>query len=81
MWLETIGILFLVTRIDVSQPRRVTSEPNEHTIGAWRSVMNEFNIMQLIQLVDKTKIRMEAIFNGDISRNVDKKYTTKYKYI
>jgi len=48
----------------LSQPWQLTSEQNKHTFGKWQSVLNEFNIMQLLKLVDKTHIHMEAIFNG-----------------
>ena len=33
--LETIGDLFLFTRSDVSEGKRLTSEPNEHIYGMW----------------------------------------------
>jgi hypothetical protein len=48
---EMIEILFHITRSDVSQSRQRTSKPNEHTFDTLQSVLNEFNIMQLIHLV------------------------------
>lgn len=66
MLLETISLLFLVTRDDVSQPRRLTSEANEHTYGCWRMTQSDFNLEQLIGIVDKTKIRFDAIYSSGL---------------
>jgi hypothetical protein len=66
MVLETFGLLFLVTRDDVSQLRRVTSECNEHIYGNWRQILREFNMEQLIDLVNKVSIRTEAIFRSGL---------------
>jgi len=66
MVLETIGVLFLVTRKDVSQPRPCTSESNEHTYGFWRMILREFNMEQVIRIVGKTNIRLDAIFEGNL---------------
>ena len=68
MLLETFGVLFLVTRDDVFQSRRNTSECNEHTFGMWRSMTSsrEFNMDQLIRIVQKTNIRIDAIFESDL---------------
>ena len=77
MVLESIAVLFLVTRSDVSQPRRATSEPNEHTYGTLRQNQREFGVEQLIRLVQKMDIKMTSIFAGDlvVSRsNVAKGY-------
>jgi hypothetical protein len=82
MVLETIGLLFLVTRSDVTQPRRLTSEANEHTYGCWRMVLREFNMEQLIRIVQKTSIRMDAIFDGGMvisrSKSVFKGYQNTF---
>ena len=62
MLLESIGVLSLVTRSDVSQPRRATSECNEHTYGIYRMMQREFNIDQLIGIVDKSNIKVLTPF-------------------
>ena len=53
MVLETFGLLFIVTRDDVSQLCRVTSECNEHIYGNWRQILHELNMEQLIDLMNK----------------------------
>ena len=66
MCLETIGSLFLFPRIRVSEGRRLTSDPNEHSNGMWRMILREFNMEQLIRIVQKNNLRMECIFENDI---------------
>ena len=66
MLLESIGVLSLVTRSDVSQPRRATSECNEHTYGIYRMMQREFNIDQLIGIVDKSNIKVEALYESNL---------------
>jgi hypothetical protein len=51
MLLESIAIMFLVSRIDVSQSRRLTSECNEHMFGMYRMILREFNTEQVIRIV------------------------------
>ena len=67
MMLESVAILFLVTRSDVTQARRGTSEANEHTYAAIRGIIREFTIEQLVQIVEKLNLKMEAIFNGNLA--------------
>ena len=64
MRLETIGALFLFPRSDVSEGRRLNSDPNEHTYGMWRSILCEFNMEQLTRIVQKNNLRMECIFDS-----------------
>jgi len=66
--LETIGVLFLVTQDDVFHSRRNTSECNEHTFGMWRSMSSsrEFNGDQLLRIVQKTNIKIDAFFESDL---------------
>ena len=54
MLLETIALLFLVSRSDVSQPHGLIFEANEHTNGWWRVILSDFNIEQLTSIVDET---------------------------
>ena len=69
--MEAITICFLAVRGDVSQLRRCTSEGNKHSFGSPRQMLREFTVEQLIHLVDKLKLQMDAIFSGDLatSRN------------
>ena len=60
--LETFGVMFLVARKDVAQPRRTTSECNEHTYGMWRMQLREFNIEQLTRIVQKSLIMLDCVF-------------------
>ena len=66
MLLESIAILFLVTRSDVSHPRQTTSECNEHTYGFWQMLLKEFNMEQLIRIVEKADIKLSAIFKAGL---------------
>ena len=66
MCLETIGDLFLFPCSNVSEGRRLTSDPNEHTYGMWQMILREFNMAQLIIIVQKKNFCMECIFESDI---------------
>ena len=67
MCLETIGALFLFTRSDVSEGRRITSDPNKHTYGMWKMIVFEFNMDQLTRIVQKKILCMECIFESDLA--------------
>ncbi len=68
MLLETVGILFLIARDDVFHTRHNTLECNEHTFGMWRTMSSsrEFNMDQLIRIVQKTNIKTDAIFSSQL---------------
>ena len=72
MMLETIVIVFLVIRHDVSQPRRLASEENEHTYGHWRNILIEFNMEKLIFIHDKKNICNDAIFESGLVTSCSK---------
>ena len=74
MLLETIGSLFLFPRDDVWQGNRTTSESNEHTYGFWRMIRRKFTIEQLIQIVQKTTLKTEAIFESNMEISRSKKF-------
>jgi len=77
MVLESVALLFLVTRDDVSQPRRNTSECNEHTYGLLRKNQREFLVEQFIRLVDQMVLKMNCIFQSNLAitrSNVGKGY-------
>ncbi len=47
-------------------PRQcLTSEANEHTFGIWRMILQEFNMEQLICIVQKAIIKNEALFESN----------------
>lgn len=79
MLLETIGILFLVTRDDVMHPRRNTSECNEHTFGMWRTIRREFNMEQLVRIVQKSILRTNCIFEGNLATHRSKRGGSGYQ--
>jgi hypothetical protein len=64
--LETVGFMFLVTRADVWLHMLLTSESNEHTYGEWRQLLREFNIEQLIRIVRKHNVKLNAIFESNL---------------
>jgi hypothetical protein len=66
MLLETIGIIFLVARKDVEHPWRTTSKCNEHTHGMWQMMLREFNVEQLIRIVQKLMIKLDCIFESSL---------------
>ena len=74
--LDSIGVLFLVTRRDVSQPRCTTSEYNEHMHGICRMVQREFNIEHLFRIVEKLNARLEVIFESNL---VTSRTSTSFK--
>ena len=62
MLLETVACLFSFSHDNVSQGQCLTSEANEHTYGMWHMILHEFNMEQLIQIVQKAKIKNNVIF-------------------
>ena len=69
MLLETVGLLFLIARDDVSLINLLTSESNEHTYGLWRMIRREFNVLQLIEIVQKSTLKLECFFQSDFNMN------------
>ena len=65
MLLETIACLFLFPCRDVFQGQRLTSEANEHTYGLWRMILCEFNMEQLIRIVQKAIVKNDAMFESN----------------
>ena len=66
MVLETVAIMFLVTRDDFPQPRRGTSEPNEHTYGMLRMLLREFTVADVNDLVNKVRLKINSLFRGNL---------------
>ena len=78
MTMETVAVLFLVSRSNVSHLRRCTSESNDNIYGIWRQILREFNMEQPISIVGKQRLNMKAVFEIDIltsrSNSVSKGY-------
>lgn len=79
MVLETVGLLFLVARADVHHPRRNTSECNEHTYGMWRTMAREFNVEQLVRIVQKSEIKTNCIYEGNLKSHRSKDGLSGYQ--
>ena len=79
MLLETVGLLFLVVRDDVFHPRRTTSECNEHTYGMWRTMSREFNMDQLIRIVQKSNMKTDCIFDSSLRTHRSKDGLSGYQ--
>ncbi len=66
MVLESVAVLFLATHSKVFKLRLCTSEANEHTYGMLRQMCREFNVEQFICLVDKLRLKLDAIFGSNL---------------
>ena len=60
MLLELVGIFFL-WRGDACYPRRLTSECNENTYDNWRMIIREFNMEQLVRIVQKSNLNTDTL--------------------
>ena len=70
---ETIGLIFLFARKDVMFPRYCTEEPCEHVFGGWRQEKREATIIELVQIEEKRRRKLEAIYKGDLKINRSRK--------
>ena len=50
MVIETVGIIFLMCRNDVVEPRILTEEPEDHVFGNCRMQKREFTVAELITM-------------------------------
>ena len=50
---STIGLVFLIARIDVPHPRHTTSEPCEHVFGNARRYKREDIVQEFVEIVEK----------------------------
>ena len=66
MLLETISFIFLVPRDGVSQTQCLAEEGNEHFCVLWIMILWELNMEQLIQIVQKSIIKLQAIFESSL---------------
>ncbi len=66
MVLESVTVLFLAICSDVFKLCLCTSEANEHTYGMLRQMCREFNAEQFILLVDKLRLKLDAIIGSNL---------------
>ena len=64
--LQSTTVLFLVALADTTQVRRANTEQREHSYSILRQILREFTVEQLIRLVDRMKLKMDAIFASDL---------------
>ena len=62
MVLESVAVLFLATRSDICILQVCTSEANEYTYGMLWQMCWKFNAEQFIHLLDKLRLKLDAIF-------------------
>ena len=58
--------MFILSISDVPQPGIFTSDSNDHVYGIWRQIIREFNMKQLVVIVDKKRLKMKDIFESDL---------------
>ena len=71
--METYGMMFLLPRNDIAYPRHLTSEPCEHCFGSYRCIYREFTVLQLAELEEKRRRKINAMYESDplTQRTVD----------
>jgi len=79
MVLETIEICFLTARSDVSHPMLLTSECNEHTFGGWRNIQREFTVLEVTEIEEKRRVKMDAVHKSDLTLVRDKSSVKGYQ--
>eukprot|EP00957_Ditylum_brightwellii_P062138 4716175-Ditylum_brightwellii.AAC.1 len=45
----------------------MTSEANEHTFSRWRQQQQEFNLLQIMGIEEKQRVRMVAIYESGLA--------------
>ena len=63
---ETLGFIFCAARSDVSAPRFLITEANEHIFGNWRMRTREATVLEVNQLEEANRNRTRAIFDNDL---------------
>jgi len=71
--LETIGMVFLVSRNEVCHPRKLMTEPVEHHFGDTRSDKREFTVLEYNGTSEKVQRASMAIAKGDLVNTRDPK--------
>ncbi len=72
MVIESVAVMLLAPHSDVYQLRCCTSEANKHTYGMLRQMLQEFNSEQFVWLVNKLRIKLNAIFERELLTNRNK---------
>ena len=53
MVVETLAVIFLVSRGYNPNPRNFTSDPDEHTFGSMRVIIRDPTVHEMIELDEK----------------------------
>ena len=69
----TVGLVFLIMRSDVKNPRLVTSEPEENFFGCMRTIQREFTIKGFCELSGRVEKKMRAISSSKLLTSRDKR--------
>ena len=64
--IDTVAVLFIVSRSNVSHQICCYYESNQNIYGMWRQITREFNMEQIIFIVDEQHLKTRAIFASDI---------------
>ena len=62
--METLSMMFIVMRADVSRARLTTSESCEHTFGNLRQMIREFTVLEFAQLTAKLISRLNLMYKN-----------------
>ena len=78
---ETLSLVFIVMRSDVSKPRYFTSEPVEHFFGQIRTMICEVTTLEFAQLCGKPIRLLEKMYKYGFnpSRDPKKEYTSTFR--
>lgn len=70
---ETIGMIHCMARSDVTKPRYLTTEPNEHMFGGWREDKREATVQQCCEISTKKRNKMNAVHASGLKVSRDPK--------
>eukprot|EP00957_Ditylum_brightwellii_P211181 15365858-Ditylum_brightwellii.AAC.1 len=65
MFLESVDVIFIVSRSNIYKPRLLTNECNNHTFDGWRSSKRKFNIGQAILIKEKRWVQTKNILESN----------------
>lgn len=77
---ETIALVFAMARSDVSKPRYLTTECNEHIFGGWRGERREATTQECTEIEQKRRNKIDAVYasNLKVSRDPKKGYAATF---
>ena len=68
MVIETVGIIFLMCRNDVVEPRILTEEPEDHVFGNCRMQKREFTVAELITMERRRRAKAMDAFKSSLKK-------------